>query len=74
MANIQPEIKKIQTATYGEEVRNSFISALEKINSSIGSASIDDIRHFVNEYLDSHPQDSTLAAGTVGMDNLSQIK
>ena len=60
MANIQPEIKKIQTATYGEEVRNSFISALEKINSSTGSASIDDIRNFVNEYLDSHPQDLAL--------------
>lgn len=144
MANIQPEIKKIQTATYGEEVRNSFISALEKINSSTGnivykietnaekcldeayiykmlasreipcnyiiapidcgdtvcqfrfgayfdstlnkviditayriynkitftfstwesissSGSIDDIQRFVDEYLDSHPQDLTLA-------------
>lgn len=32
MANIQPYIDQIQNAVYGEEVRSSFVNALEKVN------------------------------------------
>ena len=35
MANITPELERIRTAILGEEVRQSIISALEKMNADL---------------------------------------
>ena len=69
MANITPELNKISTAVYGEEVRSSIVEAIRKINTALEDADVTALQEALEELSQQEATDISMLQGVI--DSLS---